>query len=150
MKLDPSKIEKDLAPKKILPLKNLIERDIKINHPGEKITLEVAVQKLTQFKDNGSELIRFGNTLFIVLDPNAENIVFHTLNADPPQTYYYNGLQFFSELYNRGKKQATTYFSGPKVTEYLQKIKLPNQIITESDDPSMGTTMLITPLVRSA
>jgi len=150
MKLDPNKIQKDLQPKKILTLKKLIERDIKVNHPGEKITLDQAVQILTQFKENGAELIRFGNTLFIVVNPNDENIVFHTMNADPSQTYLYNGLQFYQELHSRGKKQATTYFSGSKITEYLQKIKLPSQTITQSDDPSMGETMLVTPLVRSA
>jgi sialic acid synthase SpsE len=150
MKLDPKKVRKDLEPKKILPLKKLIERDIKANHSGEKITLEQAVQILAQFKKNGAELIRFGNTLFIVVNPNDEDIVFHTMNADPPQTYLYNGLQFFSELQSRGKKQAVTYFSSPKVTEYLKKIKLPSQTIAQSDDPSMGTTMLVTPLVGGA
>jgi hypothetical protein len=150
MKLNPDKIRQELSAKKLLSLKSLIERDIKVNHPGEKITLDQAAQMLNLFVENGSEIIRFGNTLFIVTNPNEDNIIFHTVNAYAPQTYFYNGLQFFYELSSRGKKQATSYFSSPKMTELLQKIKLPNQTITESDDPTSGDTMIVTDLTRSA
>jgi UDP-2,3-diacylglucosamine pyrophosphatase LpxH len=59
-------------------------------------------------------------------------------------------LQFFAELHEQGKTQATSYFSNPKLIDFLEKTKLPNETIGESDDPSRGSYMVVTPLTRGA
>ena len=150
MQIDPALAHEELTPKKTIPLIDIVKKDLKINHKGEGITLEQAAGALEQFSQDGAKFIRFGNTLFIVENPNDEAVIYHTVNADPPQIYLYNLLQFFAELHEQGKTQATTYFSNPQLIDFLEKTKLPNETITESDDPSRGSYMVITPLTRSA
>lgn len=150
MKIDPAKAAKELTPKKTLPLIDIVKKDLKVNHKGEGITLEQAAETLEQFNQNGAKFVRFGNTLFIVINPNDEAVIFHTVNSDAPQIYLYNLLQFYAELYEQGKTQATSYFSSPKLIDFLEKTKMPNQTITKSDDPGMGEYMLVTKLSRSA
>jgi hypothetical protein len=150
MKIDPALAHKELTPKKTIPLIDIVKKDLKLNHKGEGITLEQAAGALEQFSQDGAKFVRFGNTLFIVENPDDEDVIYHTVNADPPQIYLYNLLQFFAELHEQGKAQATTYFSNPKLIDFLEKTKLPNETITESDDPSRGSYMVVTPLTRSA
>ena len=149
MKIDPAKAVKELEAKKILPLEDIVKKDLKVNHRGEGITIEQATNALFEFKQNGAEFIRFGNTLFIMENPDDDDVIYHTVNADPPQTYLYNILQFFANLHERGKTQATSYFSNPKMLDFLKKTKLPNETIAQSNDTSKGTFMVVTPLTRS-
>jgi hypothetical protein len=150
MQIDPALAHKELTPKKTMPLIDIVKKDLKVNHKGEGITLEQAAGALEQFSQDGAKFVRFGNTLFIVTNPNDEAIIFHTVNADPPQIYLYNLLQFYAELYEQGKTQATSYFSNPKLIDFLEKTKLPNETIAESDDPARGSYMVVTPLTRGA
>jgi hypothetical protein len=150
MQIDPALAHEELTPKKTMPLIDIVKKDLKVNHKGEGITLEQAAGALEQFSQDGAKFVRFGNTLFIVTNPNDEAIIFHTVNADPPQIYLYNLLQFYAELYEQGKTQATSYFSNPKLIDFLEKTKLPNETITESDDPSRGSYMVIMSLTGGA
>jgi hypothetical protein len=150
MQIDPALAHEELTPKKTIPLIDIVKKDLKLNHKGEGITLEQAAGALEQFSEDGAKFIRFGNTLFIVENPNDDAVIYHTVNADPPQIYLYSLLQFFAELHEQGKVQATSYFSNPKLIDFLEKTKLPNETIGESDDPSRGSYMVVTPLTRGA
>ena len=150
MQIDPALAHEELTPKKTMPLIDIVKKDLKVNHKGEGITLEQAAAALEQFSQDGAKFVRFGNTLFIVENPNDEAVIYHTVNADPAQIYLYNLLQFFADLQEQSKTQATTYFSNPKLIDFLEKTKLPHETITESDDPSWGSYMVVTPLTRSA
>lgn len=150
MQIDPALAHEELTPKKTMPLIDIVKKDLKVNHKGEGITLEQAAAALEQFNQNGAKFSRFGNTLFIVENPNDPEVIYHTVNADAPQIYLYNLLQFYADLHEQGKVQATTYFSNPKLIDFLEKTKLPNETIAESDDPSRGSYMVITPLTRGA
>ena len=150
MQIDPALAHEELTPKKTMPLIDIVKKDLKVNHKGEGITLDQAAAALEQFNQDGAKFSRFGNTLFIVENPNDEDVIYHTVNADPPQIYLYNLLQFYADLHEQGKTQATTYFSNPKMIDFLEKTKLPNETIAKSDDPSRGSYMVITPLTRGA
>ena len=150
MQIDPALAHEELTPKKTMPLIDIVKKDLKANHKGQGVTLEQAAAALEQFSQDGAKFVRFANTLFIVENPNDKSVIYHTVNADPPQIYLYNALQFFADLHEQGKAQATTYFSNPKLIDFLEKTKLPNVTIAESDDPSRGSYMVVTPLTRSA
>jgi hypothetical protein len=150
MQIDPALAHEELTPKKTMPLIDIVKKDLKVNQKGEGITLEQAASALEQFKQDGAKFVRFGNTLFIVENPDDEAVIYHTVNADPAQIYLYNLLQFFANLHEQGKTQAVTYFSNPKLIDFVEKTKLPNETIAESDDPSRGSYMVVTPLTRGA
>ena len=121
MQIDPALVQKELTPKKILPLIDIVKKDLKVNHKGEGITLEKAARALEQFSQDGAKFVRFGNTLFIIINPNNQEIIYHTVNADPAQIYLYNLLQFFADLHVQGYTESSTYFSNRNFFEFLVK-----------------------------
>lgn len=143
-----TKLKDKMASKKTMSFEEIVRKDLASNQPG--VTMGQAVNALQTFKKNGAELLRFGNTVFIVTDTQSDPVVYHSVNADPPKSYVYNELGFFAKLHEEGKTQAVTYFTSPKTLKFANKYKLPIQTVSESNDPSKGPYMVTTNLTRSA
>lgn len=129
-----------------MTIEQIIKKDLETNYAGTDFTLEKAAEILDLYIENGAAFKRVGNTLFLVFDYEGDTVKYHTINADPLKTYLGNCLVFFAYLYKQGKKEAVTYFNGEKTKRLLEKYKLDNQTITESDSPDDGKYMLITDL----
>lgn len=129
-----------------LSIEQIIEKDLKANYAGTDFNMEKAAEMLELYIDEGAAFKRVGNTLFIVFDYEGESVKYHTINADPLQTFLGNCIVFFAYLYKLGKKEAITYFNGEKTKRLVEKYKLANQQLTQVNDPNEGEFMLVTDL----
>jgi hypothetical protein len=143
--MNETELKNKLKAKKTMSIEEIVRKDIASNQPG--ISVGQGFGALKQFKDNGAQFFRFGNTLFIVTNESTDSVIYHSINADPPKTYVYNEVHFFAKLHLDGKKEAVTYFSNPKTLKFANKYKLPIQTISKSNDPSQGSMMIVSNLV---
>lgn len=140
----------ETKPSKELSIEEIVKKDLKMNQTGKGLSVKDVMNILGQYLENGASFKRSGNTLFIVYEDNGGMVKYHSVNADPIKTLMYNALAFFANLHKEGKTKATTYFTGTKIKELLEKYKLKNQEILPSDDLEQGEFMLVTNLTRSA
>lgn len=131
---------------KEMTIEEIVKKDLETNFAGTDITIEKAAEMLELYIDDGAAFKRVGNTLFVVFDYEGDSVKYHTINADPLKTYLGNCLVFFAYLYKLGKKEAITYFSDDKTKKLVERYKLANETVTESDSPDDGKFMLITDL----
>ena len=150
MKLTPEQIVKKLQSKKEMTVEEIVKKDVEINGKRLGITLEQGYGAIKQFKDQGATFRRVGNTLFAIVNDDNGVVTYHTINGDPLKSFLYNCLAFFAYLSEQGYKQAVTYFSDAYTQKLVEKYKLENQTVEQSNDPDQGTMMLVTNLTRSA
>jgi hypothetical protein len=150
MKLSPEQIVEKMQSKKEMSIPDIVKKDIATNGKRLGVTLEQGAGAIEQFKKEGAEFKRVGNTLFVIVDDANGIVEYHTINGDPLKAFLYNCLAFFAYLHEQGNTQAKTYFSDEFTKKLLQKYKLKNETIEASDDPEQGTMMLVTNLTRSA
>ena len=135
---------------KEMTVEDIVKKDIATNGKRLGVTLEQGYGAIKQFKDSGATFKRVGNTLFVIVNDDNGVVTYHSINGDPLKVFLYNCLAFFAYLHDQSKKQAKTYFSDAFTQKLLEKYKLKNETIEQSDDPQQGTMMLVTDLTRSA
>ena len=150
MNLSADQLASKLKSTKEMTVEEIIKKDIAVNGKRLGVTLEQGYGAVKNFKDQGATFKRVGNTLFVIVSDDNGVVVYHSINGDPLKTYLYNCLAFFAFLYEQGYKEAKTYFSDAYTQRLLEKYKLNNETIEQSDDPQQGTMMLVTNLTRSA
>ena len=150
MKLSPEQIAEKFKSTKEMTPEEIVKKDISINGKRLGVTLGQGYGAIKKFKDDGATFKRVGNTLFVIVDDANEVVTYHTINGDPLRTFLYNCIAFFAYLSKEGYTQAKTYFSDLYTQKLLEKYKLKNETIEQSDDPQQGTMMLVTNLTRGA
>lgn len=143
-----AQLHEKLKSKKQMSVEEIVKKDLDTNYKHLGYGVKNGMAILTHYKEQGADFKRVGNTLFVIMPAQDNVVVYHTVNGDPLKTFLYNCLQFFAYLYEQGYKQALTYFSDPKTKIILEKYKIPNEQITESNDPEQGEFMMTTSLEK--
>lgn len=131
---------------KNLSIQDIVKKDVEANYPN--LTFKQGMKIFLAAIMRGTKYIRSGNTLFLIDKKDGDTVYYHTINGDALNSFLYNCLAFFGKLSNEGATTAITYFSSVKTLKLVLRYKLPNEDVTQSNDPSKGKYMIITNLTK--
>jgi len=88
--------------------------------PVEQVMASIAQELNTE----GTYSKQFGNTFFIAHPTEKEGVfMFRALNADTPQNYIRNVLDFFAEMFQYGIRIMVTEFEDPSIINIAKAIQ---------------------------
>lgn len=127
-----------------MSIEEILQNDLKNNYPEGTTTLEEYAQGLRQSLDEGMQLIRSGNALFLYEETGDGSVELHVINggmsAKEGMEHLFKALL---QLREQGYKEAKIYYENKNFAGILKTIPvLP--VTTEKVDAGEGKTYLTT------
>lgn len=117
--LENKKVIELIKSHKQIPVKKIIERDLRVNYKG--MPIEQGMRQLYNFQKAGYPVIRFLNTIFIVEDVTDGVVTFHTLSGDTKRFFLIACFMFYWHMKKQGLSEVQTEFKNKKVIDELLK-----------------------------
>jgi hypothetical protein len=105
-----------------LSIEEIVARDVKHNHAGSGLTYDEAITTLAGLIEDGSQLIRVKNTLFLYDEMPDQGVEFHAINADSADQLVRNLAMFFAHLKSLQVPYAKATFANPKNAAVLETV----------------------------
>ena len=121
---------------KKLPIEKIMEIDLERNNPGTDLAPRHMMLMLSEMLDQGWEIKRFNNTLFLAKD-EGDDVLFHTMTAEKPHDLERSAMAFYLYELGLGKKLAYTYFDNPTIIRLFERMK-GAETVEMSDQPNLG------------
>ena len=103
-----------------MTIEQIAEADARKNYPGKGVTAAKMINSLREWKKQGADLERVGDTIFIVENPDDEDIVFHAVTGEDGGKLRTSLIIFCAYMHAMGKKVARAYYENPKVNQVVQ------------------------------
>lgn len=117
--LENEKVVQLIKQHKEIPVAKIVERDLRVNYKG--MPIEKGMKQLYNLQQSGYPIIRFLNTLFVVVDVNDDVVTFHTLSGDNKKFFLIACFMFYWHMKKQGFSEARTEFENKKVIDELLK-----------------------------
>jgi hypothetical protein len=117
--LENQKVIELIKQHKEIPVSKIVERDLRVNYKG--MPLEQGMNELAKLQRAGNPIIRFLNTLFVVVGVDNNIASFHTLSGDKKKFFLIACFMFYWHMKNKGFDEVQTVFENKKVVDELLK-----------------------------
>jgi hypothetical protein len=104
---------------KTIPVDKIVERDLRVNYKG--MPKEQGMKQLYNLQKAGYPVVRFLNTLFVIVDVNNNVATFHTLSGDNKKFFLIACFMFYWHMKKQGFDEVQTEFENKKVIDELLK-----------------------------
>lgn len=141
-----AKYKDNPAVKGLLSVEELVKADWERNYKKQGVPLNTVRLAIKQFVDDGWRILRQRNTL-IILSPDEDNedVLFHTVTADPYEVYItYMQLFLLALAQETGAETAFTYVDDKTMFRAAKKALGDKYAeLEESDNPDQGKYKIV-------